>query len=161
MTATTITLVGNLTREPELRFTASGQPTTTMGVAVNRRRQSRSNVNEVTESVSFFTVVAWGTLAENVAESLGKGARVLVTGRLEQRTWLDKDGERHTVYEVVADEVGPSLRWATASIQRVVRSVSSGAPVPSPDGGGDVDATAAPVPNDVVEGAGRRELVPA
>ena len=160
MPATTVTLVGNLTREPEIRFTATGQPTVTVGVAVNRRRQSKSNVNEVTESVSFFTVVAWGTLAENVAESLGKGARVVVTGRLEQRTWLDKDGERHTVYEVVADEVGPSLRWATARVQRIARSTPNETAATFPE---DHDEDGEPARGELADGtpADEHELVPA
>lgn len=136
MPATTVTLVGNLTRQPELRYTATGQATATFGVAVNRRRQSKANVNEVTESVSFFTVIAWGSLAENVSQSLEKGARVVVQGRLEQRTWLDKEGERHTVYEVQADEVGPSLRWATAQVARVQRT-SGAAPSPLAETGDD------------------------
>lgn len=136
MPATPVTLVGNLTRHPELRYTATGQATTTFGVAVNRRRQSKGNMNEVTEVVSFFTVIAWGSLAENVSESLEKGTRVVVQGRLEQRTWLDKEGERHTVYEVVADEVGASLRWATASVTRVHRSATTDTPPPAGDPAG-------------------------
>ncbi|MGH2684274.1 MAG: single-stranded DNA-binding protein [Actinomycetota bacterium] len=110
-----VTLVGNITRDPELRFTPSGQANATFGLAVNRRWQNRQN-NEWEEATSFFNVVCWREMAENVSESLQKGARVVVTGRLEQRSWETQDGEKRSVVEVVADEIGPSLRWATASI---------------------------------------------
>lgn len=122
----TITIAGNLTRTPELRYTASGVATTTLSVAVNRRVTGRSG--ETTEAVSFFSVVAWQSLAENVCESLTKGARVVVTGRLDQRTWTDGEKERHTTYELVADEVGASLRWATATLHRTTRQVPDALP---------------------------------
>jgi len=112
-----ITVVGNVTRDPELRFTPSGQAVATFGVAVNRRWQNRQN-QQWEESTSFFDVVAWGSLGENVAESVNKGARVIVTGRLEQRTWETQEGQKRSVIEVIADEVGPSLRWATAQVVR-------------------------------------------
>ena len=112
-----VTVVGNLTRDPELRFTPAGAPVTTFGVAVNRRWQNRDN-QQWEESTSFFNVTCWRDLAQNVSESLEKGARVVVTGRLEQRSWETQDGERRSVVEIVADEVGPSLRWATADIKR-------------------------------------------
>ncbi len=117
-TATSIT--GNLTRDPEIRYTREGQATTTLGVAVNRRWQQRDS-KEWEESTSFFDVVCWRELAENVALSLTKGMRVVVTGRLEQRSWETEDGDRRTKVEVVAEEVGPSLRFATADIQKVER----------------------------------------
>ncbi|MCZ7527801.1 MAG: single-stranded DNA-binding protein [Acidimicrobiia bacterium] len=113
----TITIVGNLTREPELRFTPSGAAKAAFGVAVNRRWQNRQT-QEWEEATSFFNVVCWRDLAENVSESLPKGARVIVTGRLEQRSWETEDGEKRSIVEIVADEVGPSLRWATAEITR-------------------------------------------
>ena len=112
-----VTVVGNITREPELRFTPNGQPKANFGIAVNRRWQNRQS-NEWEESTSFFNIVAWGSLAENVAESLPKGARVMVTGRLEQRSWETDNGEKRSIVEVVADEIGPSLRWATAEVKR-------------------------------------------
>ena len=112
-----VTIVGNLTRDPELRYTPSGQANATFGVAVNRRWQNRQT-NEWEERVSFFNVVCWREMADNVAESLAKGARVVVTGRLEQRSWETDNGEKRSVVEVVADEIGPSLRWATAQITR-------------------------------------------
>ena len=112
-----VTIVGNLTRDPELRYTPSGQANASFGVAVNRRWQNRQT-NEWEERVSFFNVVCWREMADNVAESLAKGARVVVTGRLEQRSWETDNGEKRSVVEVVADEIGPSLRWATAQITR-------------------------------------------
>ena len=128
----TVTLVGNITRDPELRFTPSGQANATLGLAVNRRFQNRET-NEWEERVSFFNVVGWGTLAENVGESLTKGSRVIVTGRLEQRSWETEDGQKRSVVEVIADEVGPSLRWATAKVEKNDRRGpgESGRPVPN------------------------------
>ncbi len=113
----TVTLVGNVTRDPELRFTPSGQATATFGLAVNRRWQNRQS-GEWEEATSFFDVVCWREMAENTSESLTRGARVVVTGRLEQRSWENQDGERRSKIEVVADDIGPSLRWATATITK-------------------------------------------
>ena len=117
MADNTVTIVGNVTRDPEIRYTAGGQPNATFGVAVNRRWMNRQT-NEWEERVSFFNVVCWREMAENVAESVSKGTRVVVTGRLEQRSWETENGEKRTVVEIAADEVGPSLRWATAAITR-------------------------------------------
>jgi single-strand DNA-binding protein len=115
---TSVNLVGNLTREPELRYTGGGQPVASFGLAVNRRVQNKQT-NDWQDQTSFFDVTCFGTLAENVAGSLAKGARAVVTGRLEQRTWEAKDGSgNRSKVEVVADEVGPSLRWATADITK-------------------------------------------
>jgi single-strand DNA-binding protein len=118
--ATTTTIVGNLTRDPEIRYTRDGQATTNLGVAANRRWQNRET-NEWEESTSFFDVVIWRDLAENAALSLTKGMRVVVTGRLEQRSWETEEGDRRFKVEIVADEVGPSLRFATVDVHRVVR----------------------------------------
>ena len=115
MAENSVTVVGNLTRDPELRFTAGGKGVASFGLAVNRRYQVNG---EWQEKVSFFNVTAWGTLGENTSHSLQKGSRVIVTGRLEQREYETKDGERRNVVEVVADEIGPSLRWATAQVDR-------------------------------------------
>lgn len=114
----TVTLVGNTAREPELRFTTGGRAVASFGLAVSRRYQQN---NEWQEQTSFFNVTAWGTLAENAAASIAKGTRVIVTGRLEQREYDAKDGTKRTVVEVVADEIGPSLRWARAEVERVER----------------------------------------
>ncbi len=126
--ATTTTIVGNLTRDPEIRYTRDGQATATLGIAANRRWQNRET-NEWEESTSFFDVVTWRDLAENVALSLTKGTRVIVTGRLEQRSWETEDGDRRFKVEVVADEVGPALRFATAEVHRVMRPAAEGTPV--------------------------------
>jgi len=113
----TVTVVGNLTRDPELRYTPSGASNTRFGVAVNRRWMDR-NTNEWQEATSFFDIVCWREMAENVSESLAKGSRVVVTGRLEQRSYEDRDGNRRNVVEIIADEVGPSLRFATAQVTK-------------------------------------------
>lgn len=118
MADSTVTLVGNLTRDPELRFTTGGRGTASFGLAVSRRYQVN---NEWQEQTSFFNVVAWGTLAENAAASLNKGHRVIVTGRLEQRSYDDKEGQKRTIVEIVADEIGPSMRWARAEIEKIGR----------------------------------------
>lgn len=119
MSDSTVTLVGGATKEVELRFTTGGRAVASFGIAVNRRYQVN---NEWQEQVSFFNVTAWGTLAENAAASIAKGTRVIVTGRLEQREYDAKDGTKRTVVEVVADEIGPSLRWARCEVERVERA---------------------------------------
>ncbi len=116
----TTTLSGNLTRDPEIRYTRDGQANATFGLAVNRRWQVRGT-DEWEEATSFFDVVCWRDLAENVALSLVKGSRVIVSGRLEQRSWETEDGERRSRVEVSAEDVGPSLRFATAEITRAER----------------------------------------
>ncbi len=135
----TTTLAGNLTRDPEIRYTSDGQASTTFGLAVNRRWQRRGS-EEWEEATSFFDVVCWRDLAENVALSLAKGSRVVVSGRLEQRTWETEEGDRRSKVEVVDDEVGASLRFATADIARnerrmpdVERSAGSSDPVSESD----------------------------
>jgi single-strand DNA-binding protein len=125
-----VTIVGNLTRDPELRFTPTGQATATFGVAVNRRWQNRQT-NEWEEATSFFDVVCWRELAENAAQSLTKGTRVLVSGRLDQRSWETAEHERRSKIEITADEVAPSLRYATVQITRNERRSPDGAPAPS------------------------------
>ncbi|HWE54629.1 MAG TPA: single-stranded DNA-binding protein [Acidimicrobiales bacterium] len=122
-----VSIVGNLTRDPELRFTPSGQATATFGVAVNRRWQNRQS-NEWEEATSFFDVVCWAQLAENAAQTLTKGTRVLVSGRLDQRSWETAEHERRSKIEITADEVAPSLRYATAAITRNERRSPDGAP---------------------------------
>lgn len=132
----TVTITGNATREPELRFTPSGQAVANFGVAVNRRWQNRQT-QEWEESVSFFDVTCWSTLAENVAESVAKGTRVTVAGRLDQRSWETQEGDKRSKVEVVADDVAVSLRWATADVMRNERpDGGSGGGRPSGGGGG-------------------------
>ncbi|HEX3946876.1 MAG TPA: single-stranded DNA-binding protein, partial [Acidimicrobiales bacterium] len=111
------TVTGNLTREPEIRYTREGHATVLLGVAVDRRWQDRET-KEWEEATSFFDVVCWRDLAENAAVSLAKGMRVMVTGRLEQRSWETDQGERRSKVEIVAEEVGPSLRFTTAAVAR-------------------------------------------
>jgi single-strand DNA-binding protein len=135
MADNSITVVGNITRDPELRFTAGGKGVASFGIAVNRRYQVNG---EWQEKVSFFNVVAWDSLGENAAASLNKGSRVIVTGRLEQRDYETKEGEKRSVVEIVADEVGPSLRWARAEVERTQRSGGDGA-----SGGGSSSSGAA------------------
>ena len=140
----TITVVGNLTRDPEMRFTPGGSAKCTLGIAVNRRWRAQDG--EWQEQTSFFNVVCWRDLADNVSNSLAKGARVIVSGRLEQRSWENDQGEKRSVVEIVADEVGPSLRWATAEVSKNERrgpgdfggggAPSGGGGAPSGGGGG-------------------------
>jgi single-strand DNA-binding protein len=142
-----VSVVGNLTRDPELRFTPTGQATASFGVAVNRRWQNRQT-QEWEEATSFFDVVCWGQLAENTAQSLSKGARVLVSGRLDQRSWETAEHERRSKIEITADEVAPSLRWATAAITKNERRAPDavGASAGTNSGGG--GAPSRPVAND-------------
>jgi len=140
-----VTLVGNVTRDPELRFTPSGQAVATFGLAVNRRWQNRQS-SEWEEQTSFFDVKCWAQMAENVGESLHRGARVIVSGRLEQRSWETEQGDKRSKVEVVADDIAPSLRWATVEITKNERrepgqggSSGGGRPLqnePAPSGAG-------------------------
>lgn len=125
MNGNTVTLVGNCTRDPELRFTASGQAKATLGIAVSRRWQNRQT-QEWEEATSFFNVVVWGAMGEQASESLPKGCRIIVTGRVEQRSWETDAGEKRSVVEIVADEIGPSLKWATAVVSRTERQTGGG-----------------------------------
>ena len=119
--ATTTTIEGNLTREPEIRYSTSGMATTTLGVAVNRRWKNQAT-DAWEEETSFFDVVCFKELAENVALTCTKGMRVLVTGRLSTRQWADDEGTKRTKVEIVAIDLGPSLRFATAEVARLSRS---------------------------------------
>ncbi len=115
-----VTIIGNLTDAPELRFTSSGTAMARMRLACNRRWRDNQS-NEWREETDFIPVTAWRELAENSASSLVKGSRVIVTGRLSQRSWETPQGERRSMVEVQADEIGPSLRWATAQVAKVRR----------------------------------------
>jgi single-strand DNA-binding protein len=120
MSNNTTTITGNLTREPEIRYTKEGLATAQLGIAVNRRWQDRTT-QEWQEATSFFDVVCWRDLAENVALSLSKGMRVIITGRLEQRSWETEEGDHRSKVEITADEIGPSLLFATADVPRTAR----------------------------------------
>jgi single-strand DNA-binding protein len=113
MTEASVSFAGNLTEDPEVRYTESGIARAVFRVAVSGRRE---------QEASFFTVVVWRDQAEHVAESLSKGSRVVVVGRLQQRSWTAEDGSTRQMVEVVAEELGPSLRWATARPERASRS---------------------------------------
>ena len=119
-TITAVTVAGNLTRDPEIRYTRDGQATTSLSLAVNRRWQNQ-HTKEWEEAVSFFDVVCWRELAENVALSLTKGARVVVTGRLDQRSWETDDHTFRSKVEIVAEDIGASLRFATVDTHKVIR----------------------------------------
>ena len=140
MADNTVTVIGNVTRDPELRFTPSGQAIATFGLAVNRRWQNRQS-QEWEEQVSFFDVTRWAQLGQNVSDTLVKGSRAIVTGRLEQRSWETDQGDKRSKVEIIADEVGPSLRWATADITRNERREGGDAPAGGGGGG------SRPVPN--------------
>lgn len=117
--ANTVTIAGNVTRDAELRFLANGTATADLSVAVNRRWQDPVT-KDWEETTSFFDVVCWGDLARHVAESAGRGARVVVTGRLEQRMWETK-GQKRSKVELVAEEVALSLRFATAKLSAATK----------------------------------------
>ncbi len=124
-----VTLIGNLTREPEMRFTPSGVGQAILGLAVSRRYQDKNN--EWQEESGFYNVVCWRDLADNV-QSLSKGTRVIVTGRLQWRQYQPEGSDKKTtIIEILADEIGPSLRWARAEVQRNERK--------GPGGGGGYD----------------------
>ncbi len=108
----TITVVGNVTRDPELRFTQGGMAVANFGIAWNKKKADGE------EEVSFFNVSCFRQLAENVAESISKGSRVVVYGMLQQRSWDTPDGDRRSAVEIIADDVAPSLKWASAEIRR-------------------------------------------
>ena len=123
MAANHVTLIGNLVDDPELRFTSSGTAMARIRLAVNRRYQRNG---EWQEETSFFAGTLWRDAAENAAESLQKGMRVIVVGTLEQRSWETAEGEKRSVVEVRIDEIGPSVRWATATVTKSPRSDSFG-----------------------------------
>jgi single-strand DNA-binding protein len=110
-----ISIAGGLGRDPELRYTASGRAMANFGVAVERRWQKDG---EWTGETSWFNVTCWGDLAEHAAETLTKGTRVVVIGRLQQRSWETNEGEKRYVVEIVADDIGPSLKWASAQVTK-------------------------------------------
>jgi single-strand DNA-binding protein len=142
---TVITLIGNLVDDPELRFTPSGAAVANFRLASTPRYLDKST-NEWKDGESLFlTCNVWRQAAENVAESLQRGMRVIVQGRLKQRSYETKEGEKRTVYEVEVDEVGPSLRNATAKINKTSRS---GAGFGANSGGGFAAAAPAPAADD-------------
>ena len=117
----TVTLVGNITDDPELRFTPSGAPVANFTVAVNRRIRNQDGGWD-DKLDGFFRCSCWRDMAENVSESLTKGTRVVVVGRLSQRSWEDAEGNKRSTVELQVDEIGPSLRWANATVVKPQRS---------------------------------------
>jgi single-strand DNA-binding protein len=113
MTEAAVSFAGNLTEVPEVRYTEAGIARAVFRVAVSGRRE---------QEASFFTVVVWRDQAEHAVESLSKGSRVVVVGRLQQRSWTAEEGSARSTIEVLAEELGPSLRWATAATTRTPRS---------------------------------------
>ena len=123
---TQITIAGNLVDDPELRFTPAGQPVARFRVASTPRFRDNSTGEWKDGDSLFLTCNVWRQAAENVAESLTRGMRVIVSGRLRQRSYETKEGEKRTVYEVEVDDVGPSLRNASAKVNKVARSGGDG-----------------------------------
>jgi single-strand DNA-binding protein len=140
----TVTVVGNLTNDPELRFTPSGAAVASFTVASTPRILDKATNEWKDGDALFLRCSVWRQAAENVAESLTRGARVIVTGRLKQRSFETKEGEKRTVVELDVDEVGPSLRYATAKVTKASRGGGGGGSSYGGGGGG-----AAPVDDDL------------
>lgn len=136
-----VTLIGNLVEDPELRFTPNGVAMAKLRFAVNRRWQDRNG--EWQEDTSFFGGTVWRDMAENVAESLTKGMRVIIVGRLQQRSWETAEGDKRSIVEVDIQELGPSVRWATAS---VTKSPRAGSGFGGGGGGGGYGGSTPPAP---------------
>jgi single-strand DNA-binding protein len=134
---TTLTITGNLTADPELRFTAAGIPVAAFTVAASRRVYDQASGQWKDGDTLFLRCSAWRDLAEHAGETLQKGMRVIVTGRLRQREYEAADGTKRTVYELDADDFGPSLKWATAKITKTTRDK-----IPHPAGDADPWQTA-------------------
>jgi single-strand DNA-binding protein len=140
---TVITLVGNLVDDPELRFTPSGVAVAKFRIASTPRTYDRTTNEWKDGEGLFLTCSVWRQPGENVAESLRRGTRVIVQGRLKQRSYETAEGEKRTVYEIDVDEVGPSLRWATAQVNKVTRSTTAPAGAAAADSATDPWTTAA------------------
>ena len=133
---TVITVVGNLTDDPELRFTPSGAAVANFRIASTPRTLDRTTNEWKDGDPLFLACSVWRQAAENVAESLQRGSRVIVTGRLRQRSYETREGEKRTVIELEVDEIGPSLKYATAKVQKASRGGSSGGGYGASGGGG-------------------------
>lgn len=114
----TTTQTGNVTRDPELKFLQNGQASARLSIAVNRRWQNKQT-QEWEEKVSYFDIQAYGALAENVANSVTRGTRITVTGQLEQRSWETPEGDKRSVIEIKAEDIGVSLAYATAVVTKI------------------------------------------
>ena len=120
-----ITIAGTVTGDPELRFTSTGTAVANFTVAANDRRLNRETGQWEDAGATFLRCTVWKQFAENVAESLRKGQRVVVTGTLRQRSWETNEGEKRIAFDVDVTEVGPSLRWATATVAKATRTTAS------------------------------------
>ena len=138
----TVTIIGTLTRDPELRFTQGGIALCEFGLAWNLRKQNGE------DEAMFFNVTCWRTLAETVAESLGKGAREIVTGRLNWRSWESEAGEKRNAIDIQAEEIGPSLQWASAEVVRNERHDGGSSRDSADSGGPPSSGSSAPLPTD-------------
>ena len=141
---TTLTVVGNLTEDPELRFTSNGHAVANFTVASTPRRFDKASNTWTDGEALFLKCNLWRDAAEHAAESLTRGVRVVVVGRLKQRSYKTQEGEQRTVVELEVDEVGPSLRYATVAVQKAQRNGATSTPGPDPwatapatTGGGD------------------------
>lgn len=140
MNDTTITVIGNLTDAPDLRFTPSGAAVANFRIASTPRRFDRATGEWTDGEPLFLTCHLWRDPAENAAESLSKGTRVIVTGRLRQRSYETREGEKRTVLELEVDEIGPSLRYARTKVMRMTRTTANGTNVGAVPRGGGNDA---------------------
>ncbi|MFB9544843.1 single-stranded DNA-binding protein [Micromonospora sagamiensis] len=164
---TTITVIGNLTDDPELRFTPSGAAVAKFRVASTPRFLDKASGEWKDGEPLFLSCTVWRQVAEHVAESLQRGARVIVSGRLRQRSYETREGEKRTVIELEVDEIGPSLRYATAKVQKMSRSGGGGGfgggGGGGQGGGGNFDdpwASAAPAPSRSGSGGGNFDEEP-
>ncbi|MFI1196873.1 single-stranded DNA-binding protein [Micromonospora sp. NPDC020750] len=169
---TTITVIGNLTDDPELRFTPSGAAVAKFRVASTPRFMDKASGEWKDGEPLFLACTVWRQAAEHVAESLQRGARVIVSGRLRQRSYETREGEKRTVIELEVDEIGPSLRYATAKVQKMSRSSGGGGGGFGGGGGGggaqgggggnfdDPWASAAPAPSRAGSGGGNFDEEP-
>lgn len=160
---TIITVIGNLTDDPELRFTPSGAAVAKFRVASTPRFFDKSSSEWKDGEPLFLSCTVWRQAAEHVAESLQRGTRVIVSGRLRQRSYETREGEKRTVIELEVDEIGPSLRYATAKVQKMSRSGGGGFGGGGQGGGGNFDdpwASASPAPSRGGSGGGNFDEEP-
>ena len=139
---TAVTIIGRVTGEPELRFTAGGDAVVQLSVAENHRKKVGNEWQD--DGVTFWRCQAWKQTAENIAESLAKGMGVIIVGETKTRSWTDKQGETRTSLEVRIDDIGPSIRWATAKVDRAGGTSSSGGGQQQPGGSDDPWGSAPP-----------------
>jgi single-strand DNA-binding protein len=130
--STPISIVGNLTADPELRFTASGKAVAKLRVAVSERRKAADGTWEDGDA-TYWSVTVWDRLAEHVGDSLAKGQRVIAIGRVASRTWETKEGEKRVEYEITADAIGPDLKWDTVKVSKASKGGGKATPPAADD----------------------------